>query len=75
MLESVITAVANTQEVEYDCGEVYQLLDQYVEMVNRGEDASELMPLVKHHLDMCKDCHEEYAALMRVLENQPLGNS
>ena len=68
MLKKLLNALERTQEVEYDCGEVYKLLDQYAEMVNRGEDASQLMPLVKQHLDLCRDCQEEFDALMHVLE-------
>ena len=71
MLKNLMKAVEQTQEVEYDCAEVYDLLDQYVDMVNSKKDATQLMPLVRHHLDMCPDCREEYEALMNVLENQP----
>jgi len=71
MLKKLMKAVEQTQEVEYDCAEVYDLLDQYVDMVNSKKDATQLMPLVRHHLDMCPDCREEYEALMNVLENQP----
>lgn len=70
MLQNMMRSIDNTQEVEYDCAQVYQLLDQYADMVERGEDAAELMPLVRHHLEMCRDCREEYEALMRVLEHQ-----
>lgn len=71
MLKKLMITVEQTQEVEYDCAEVYDLLDQYVDMVNSRKDATQLMPLVRHHLDMCPDCREEYEALMNVLENQP----
>jgi hypothetical protein len=47
------------------------LLDQYAEAVERGEDTAQLMPLVKHHLDLCRDCHEEYEALLNILESSP----
>jgi len=57
-----------TEENEYSCDDVFRLLDQYSEMVARGENASELMPLIKHHLDLCKDCLEEYEALMSILQ-------
>ena len=67
-LKNMLVAVENTQEIEYDCEQVYKLIDQYAEMVERGENAAALMPLVKHHLDMCIACREEYEALMRVLE-------
>ena len=56
-----------TREDEISCGDVHELLDQFVEMQLRGEDVSELMPLVKRHLDMCRECFEEYEALLAAL--------
>jgi len=57
-----------TQEDEIACGEVHELLDQNAKMQMRGENVSELMPLVKHHLDMCPECFEEYEALLAALK-------
>ena len=71
VLRKLLQAVEQTQEVEYSCEEVYHLLDQYTEAVQRGEDAAQVMPLVKHHLDMCPDCREEFEALLSVLEGNP----
>jgi hypothetical protein len=68
MVKGLMGMVEKTQEIEIDCGEVYRLLDQYTEMVLRGEDAEQLMPLVKQHLDLCMDCHEEYEVLLKILE-------
>lgn len=70
-LRDLMAALENTNEIEYDCEQVYQLLDQFVDMIKRGENADELMPLVHHHLEMCRDCYEEYEALLQVLENSP----
>ena len=71
VLRKLLNAIEQTQDVEYSCDEVYQLLDQYTEAVERGEDAAQLMPLVKHHLDLCPDCREEFEALLSVLEGNP----
>ena len=60
-----------TQTQEASCDEVYELVDQYTELVTKGEDAAKLMPLIKHHLDMCADCREEFDALLRILEAVP----
>jgi hypothetical protein len=46
-------------------------MDQFAEMVMRGEDVAHLMPLVQHHLDMCADCREEFEALLRILRASP----
>ncbi len=68
MLRRLMESVERTREVEYSCDDVYQVLDEYAERVQRGEDAARLMPLVRHHLEMCPDCREEFEALLRVLE-------
>ena len=57
-----------TEEQELTCDEVHELIDQYVELKQRGENVEEIMPLVKHHLDICRDCFEEYEALLAALE-------
>lgn len=59
--------IASTQEVEYDCHDVYRLFDQFAEAVLRGEDAAPWMPLIHAHLDRCPDCRAEFEALMRAL--------
>lgn len=68
VLKEIMHSVDLTQDIEYDCSQVYELLDQYAEMVNRGEDASQIMPLVKQHLELCGDCYDEYEALLAILE-------
>ena len=43
-VQKLIQMVENTQEVEFSCEDVYNILDQYTELVYRGEDSAELMP-------------------------------
>jgi len=61
----------HTHAKELTCDEVHSLLDQFVDLVIQGEDASHLMPLVEQHLDLCTECREEYEALLRVLQASP----
>lgn len=68
MMGRLLHMVENTDEVEMGCDEVFELLDQYVELEARGENVADLLPLVKGHLDRCRDCHEEFEALARVFE-------
>ena len=58
----------NTHEEELSCDEVFALVDEYAEASQRGEDVASLKPLIRRHLDMCRECDEEYRALLRVLE-------
>jgi hypothetical protein len=67
-LKRLLQNIARTRDIEIGCDEVYEVLDQYAEAVARGEDASAIMPLLKHHLDMCPDCFEECEALLEILE-------
>ena len=70
MLTKLMHMVDQTQEEEDSCDDVLQLLDEYAEMVSHGEDAEKMMPLIKHHLDMCPDCREEAEALLSVIQSQ-----
>ena len=69
--QKLIGMVEKTQDIELSCDEVYHLLDQYTEVVDRGDNAQKLMPLVEHHIDICPDCREEFEALLRVLQAAP----
>jgi hypothetical protein len=60
--------LASTQEVEFDCEQVYQLLDQFAEAVLRGQDGAPWVPLIRAHLERCSDCRQEFEALLRVLQ-------
>ncbi|RJP52485.1 MAG: hypothetical protein C4583_06600 [Anaerolineaceae bacterium] len=68
-MQKVMAMLANTQEVELTCDEVFAVLDQFVEMAARGEDVSQLMPLIQQHLDMCEDCREEYKILESIVQS------
>jgi hypothetical protein len=57
-----------TDDEELSCDEVFAMVDEYAEANQRGEDVTSLKPLIRHHLDMCRECDEEYQALLRVLE-------
>lgn len=68
ILAKLMRMLANTQERELDCGEVFAVLDAYAQAVAVGEDVSQLYPLVVHHLQLCPDCLEEYTALLNVIQ-------
>lgn len=71
VLKVMLRKIGQTQEKELTCEEVFDLLDQYAEMVANDEDVAQLMPLVKQHLEMCMDCREEFEALLKVLQSSP----
>jgi hypothetical protein len=70
MIKGLMHALELTEEGDYTCEEAFELLDEYAELVSSGEDVAQVMPLIKRHLDLCRDCREEYEALLRVLESK-----
>jgi len=58
----------STQEIEFDCEQVYQLLDQFAEAVRHGQNGAPWVPLIRAHLDKCSDCRKEFEALLAVLQ-------
>lgn len=63
----LIHMLENTDDIELSCDEVYAIIDHYVELESRGEDVARILPMVRRHLDNCRDCLEEYEALSRIL--------
>ena len=43
------------------------LIDRYVDLELAGKNAAEAFPMVKAHLAICRDCREEYQALLEAL--------
>ena len=68
LVENLARRLQNTRDEELSCDEVFAFVDEYAEASQRGEDVASLKPLIRHHLDMCRECDEEYQALLRVLE-------
>ncbi len=67
IFRKIALMLQNTADTEITCGQFTDLIDEYIELGLQGENAAELMPLIKLHLDLCGGCHEEYDALMRIM--------
>jgi hypothetical protein len=62
--------IENTAEEEIDCEGAFALMDRYAELVERGEEASAVLPNVYRHIEMCKDCREELEILLRAIHGK-----
>ena len=69
-LKMMLKGVYSTCEDEITCGECFDQLDQFVEMTLAGKNAAEAIPLVQDHQNMCRDCREEFEALLAALKAQ-----
>ncbi len=57
-----------------DCEECCKQFNCLVELVANGAELSQLLPAVEQHISCCRDCREEYQALLSIVmaENQGL---
>jgi hypothetical protein len=66
-LKRFLSILDDVRRQDMPCSQVFARLDEYVEREIRGEDAARLMPLLYEHLGLCRDCGDEYDALLAVL--------
>jgi hypothetical protein len=60
----VLCEAITTHVDEISCEECYSQLDRFTELTLQGSAAAQLMPRVQDHLDHCRECRQEYEALM-----------
>lgn len=66
-LKRMVKAIAATRSEEYDCDLCHDQLEKFVEMDLDGKDAAASFPMIKHHLESCVGCGDEYKALIDAL--------
>ena len=64
LVEAIVIA---HQDDEMDCEMCGRELDCLAEKVAAGANLRDLIPAVEHHLACCKDCNEEFQALVCIL--------
>jgi predicted anti-sigma-YlaC factor YlaD len=51
---------------EVTCEECFELLDEYVDLELRGEDADAALPGMRPHLQGCPACREDHESLLEL---------
>jgi hypothetical protein len=69
VLKRMARNILTTRPDEIGCDECLEQLDRFVDLTLAGKEADEAMPLVQHHLAHCRDCHEEFEALLRAVQS------
>lgn len=64
VLKGILKAIANTRKDEIGCDECISQLNMFAEQKLQGKAPEKALPLVHDHLLKCKDCREEYEALL-----------
>lgn len=71
IVKGLVKALDLTEEREIACEEVFEVIDQYAELVSQGESPDKVMPLVQHHMIICGHCREEFEMLLDMLNAKP----
>ena len=66
-LKKAVRNIITTRPYEIGCDQCFEQLDRFVEMTLAGKNAAEALPLVHDHLTRCRDCREEFEALLAIL--------
>jgi hypothetical protein len=63
-LLAMVEAIFSVHENEIDCEGCDAEMSHLVDMIEAGQDVSLLLPAVQEHLNLCRDCREEFEALL-----------
>jgi hypothetical protein len=63
----LFAAVVATRDVEIGCDDCLMQVASYCETELAGKEIPEALQLVREHLDICTECHEEYQALLSAM--------
>lgn len=69
-LESWVTQILATQELELSCSECFDLLSEYVDREFAHRDPDARMPQLEQHLGQCRVCREEYEMLRALVATE-----
>lgn len=67
-LKEILHRILRTQQEEIGCDTCFENLDRFVEMELDGKDATQALPLVRRHLELCTGCCDQYEALIEAIQ-------
>ena len=67
---AIMKKIFATEAEDITCGECFEQVDRYVDLLRAGHDAAAVLPEVKRHLDQCQCCLTEFEALIQILEGE-----
>ena len=70
LVKKLAMMVSKTNEQEFDCDEVHDLIDEIAEMQAQGVNWGKDMPLIQAHIAMCGCCNAEFDVLLTILEGE-----
>jgi predicted anti-sigma-YlaC factor YlaD len=67
-IRSLLQDVSHTRDHELTCDECLGELGSFAELTLEGRPVDEAYELVQQHLQICGECREEFALLLKALE-------
>jgi hypothetical protein len=68
-LKGIVCEAISTHIDEISCADCFERLDRFAEMTLSGQDTTREMPLIHEHLERCRDCNEEFGALLKAIRS------
>lgn len=69
-----VRRMGDTRDDEIDCSECLDQISAYVQIEIDAGAPEQLMPKVRHHLDQCGICREEYLVLRSLARAESEGS-
>jgi hypothetical protein len=66
--------IYKTRENEISCTECFDRVPRFIDLELAGEDAAGSMPELRHHLEQCRACRDEYETLRDLRQLEENGN-
>ncbi len=67
-IRALLQVVSRTRDHELTCDECLGELGSFAELTLEGRPVEQAYDLVQQHLQICDECREEFALLLKALE-------
>ena len=67
-IRALLQAVGRTRDQELNCDECLAEVGGFAELTLKGRPVEDAYDLVQQHLQICDECREEFALLLKALE-------
>lgn len=66
---NIVDTSLKTEENEIDCAACFEMLDEYIDLLDDGEDPATILPQIEQHLAVCHCCNDELNAILTALRS------
>jgi len=66
-IRALLQAIGHTRDRELNCDECLAEVGGFAELTLRGRPVEDAYDLVQQHLQICDECREEFALLLKAL--------